>query len=127
MRDHRTYKAFQLADSLAVAVYRNTLGFPADEVYGLRNQIRRCAVSVPSNIVEGFGRSTKRDLLHFLDIAFGSLRELEYQISLAHRLSYFTPVQFGELAPLIDETVRVLRGLIRSIREGGASVQPDQP
>ncbi len=88
MRDHRNLRAFQLADELALLVYRETAGFPREELFGLTSQIRRAAVSVASNIAEGCGRSTDTDFLRFLDMANGSLRELQYQISLAQRLGY---------------------------------------
>ncbi len=117
MRDHRNLRAFQLADELALLIYRETASFPKEELFGLTSQIRRAAVSVASNIAEGCGRSSDVDFLRFLDMANGSLRELQYQISLAQRLGYL-PSQ----SPLLDvesplfETGRVLYGLIRSMR-----------
>ena len=87
VRDHSKLTAFQLADELAVLVYGETRSFPREELFALRAQMRRAAVSVASNIVEGCARRTQADYLHFLDVAFASLRELEYQISLARRLA----------------------------------------
>jgi len=87
MRDHRKLKAFQLADELALQTLRETTSFPAEERFGLARQIRRSAGSAASNTVEGCGRRTEADILHFLDMAHGSARELDYQLSLASRLS----------------------------------------
>ena len=85
MRDHRRLKAFELADDLVLAIYKLTSSFPKDESFGLTSQLRRAAVSIATNIVEGCARSSEKDLLRFLDIAYGSAREVEYQLSLAHR------------------------------------------
>jgi four helix bundle protein len=117
MRDHRNLRAFQLADELALLIYRETAGFPKEELFGLTSQVRRAAVSVASNIAEGCGRSTDADFLRFLDMANGSLRELQYQISLARRLGYLPPQ--SSLATddsVLFEAGRVLHGLIRSMR-----------
>lgn len=88
MRDHTKLRAFELADALAMLVYQHTAGFPREEILGLTSQMRRAAVSVASNIVEGCARNSLADYLRFLDMAYGSVRELEYQITLAHRLGY---------------------------------------
>jgi len=88
MRDHTKLRAFELADEVAVLIYRVTRKFPKDEVHGLTSQMRRAAVSVPSNIVEGCARESQAEYLRFLEIAFGSLRELHYQFGLAQRLGY---------------------------------------
>jgi four helix bundle protein len=117
MRDHRNLRAFQLADELALLVYRETAGFPKEEMFGLTSQVRRAAVSVASNIAEGCGRSSDVDFLRFLDMANGSLRELQYQISLAQRLGYLlSQSTLANEDSVLFETGRVLHGLIRSIR-----------
>jgi four helix bundle protein len=116
MRDHSKLRAFELADDLAVRVYGATAGFPKAEQYGLTAQMRRAAVSAASNIVEGCARSTEAEYLRFLDIAFGSIRELEYQLSLACRLGYVSPAEHAPLHVKAVETAKVLGGLIRSLR-----------
>ncbi len=117
MRDYKKLRAFELADELAFEVYRQTRSFPNEERYGLTSQMRRCAVSVPSNIVEGSARNSQADYLRFLDIAYGSVCELEYQISLAKRLEYLKADVASDLTAKCNETARVLNGLINSLRK----------
>ena len=117
MRDPCKLRAFQLADELALAVYRATRSFPREELFGLTAQMRRAAVSVPSNIAEGCGRRSKADYTRFLDIAFGSFRELEYQVSLAHRLGYLEANAYEPVHAKCIETSKVFTALIRSLRE----------
>jgi four helix bundle protein len=117
MRDHRNLKAFQVADQLAVALYLATKEFPREELFGLTSQMRRAAVSVPSNIVEGCSRRSEADFLRFLDIALGSSQELDYQISLARRLDYLSEPPATEICDLSQRNVQILYGLIRSYRE----------
>jgi four helix bundle protein len=86
LRNHKKLRAFELADDVAILTYKQTANFPKQEMYGLTSQMRRAAVSVPSNIVEGCARESQAEFLRFLDIAFASLRELHYQFSLSQRL-----------------------------------------
>ncbi|TWU46491.1 four helix bundle protein [Rubripirellula reticaptiva] len=116
MRDHRKLRAFELADQLVMSVYSATRTFPKDEMFGLTSQLRRASVSIASNIVEGCARNSEADFLRFLDMAFGSIREVEYQLTIARRLEYTNGETAEQLANQADETARVLAGLIRSLR-----------
>jgi len=117
MRDHTKLRAFELADEVAMLVYRVTARFPKEELFGLTSQIRRAAVSVPSNIVEGCARDSQADYLRCLNIAFGSLRELHYQLNLSKRLGFLTNEDSSLIEPKILEAEKVLSGLIRSLRD----------
>jgi four helix bundle protein len=116
MRDHTKLRAFEVADALALSVYRCTAQFPREELFGLTAQMRRAAVSIASNIVEGCGRESHADYLRFLDMPHASARELEYQISLAQRLNYLTTEKAVEVGGAAVETSNVLNGLIRALR-----------
>ena len=114
MRNHEKLRAFELADEVALLTYQETISFPKAEQFGLTSQIRRAAVSVPSNIVEGCARDSDSDYLRFLDIAYGSLKELEYQLSLAERLEFLKPE--SNLLTKANEASKVLGSLIRALR-----------
>ncbi|MFZ5940872.1 MAG: four helix bundle protein [Bacteroidota bacterium] len=113
MRDHKKLRAFELADELVIMVYRFTRGFPKEEVYGLSSQMRRAAISVPSNIVEGCSRTSTAEYKRFLEIAFGSLRELYYQYSIAIRLGYIEKDKNEVYNVKFVETEKVLANLLR--------------
>ena len=113
-RDHRKLDAFELADELVLLVYRLTAGFPDSERYGLQSQIRRAAISTPTNIVEGCARKGEGDYLRFLDIAFGSSREVVYLVSLATRLSFLNPTDGTKLTALGERVAGALASLRRS-------------
>ena len=123
VRDHRKLRAFELADQLALIIYQVTRSFPKEELFGLTSQIRRAAVSVPSNIVEGCARNTQVDYLRFLDTAYGSVRELEYQLSLAMRLGLLPDETGNSISSISQETGKVLYGLIRSMRQAAGRHQ----
>ena len=116
MRDHSKLRAFELADEVAISVYKLTKEFPKEEMYGLISQMRRAAVSVPSNIVEGCTRESQTEFIRFLEIAFGSLRELHYQYNLAMKLGYTLIESHTEFDLKLIETEKVLGALIRKLR-----------
>ena len=117
MRDHTKLRAFELADQLALAIYKETRSFPREEMFGLTSQLRRAAVSIASNIVEGSARFSEAEYLHFLNTAYGSAREVEYQVGLAFRLGYLSEPPHRSLSALTVETSKVLNGLLRSLRK----------
>ncbi len=127
MRDYRKLKAFEFADELALMVYRETSNFPKDERFGLTSQLRRAAVSIPSNIVEGSGRDSEADYLRFLNIAYGSASETCYQLSLAYRLGYMSDDSYRKIEQKSDETARVLNGLISALRRNKNKISSHRP
>ena len=112
---YRKLKVYHQAMSLVTSIYRLTDDFPSLERYGLTNQLRRAAISVPSNIAEGMGRFSVKERIHFLDIAYGSLMEMMCQLEVALRLGYITQNKFDELELLISETTKMLIGLRNSL------------
>jgi four helix bundle protein len=100
---------------LVVEIYRLSKAFPRDEQFGLTNQVRRAAVSVPANIAEGYGRLRKGDFLRFLSISRGSLAEVEAHLQIAFRLDYLKRDDLKPVWSEIQEVGRLLNGLIRSL------------
>ncbi len=111
VKSYRELIAWQKAMDLAETAYRVTAHFPKQEIYGLTSQVRRCGVSVPSNIAEGQGRRSTREFLNFLSIALGSLCELETQTLLAARLGYLDPAESKGLPEQSAEVARVVNSL----------------
>jgi four helix bundle protein len=116
MRDHRKLEVFTLADRLTFQIYEATRKFPVDERYGLSSQLRRAAVSIGANIVEGAARPSDIDYRRLLTIAYGSACELEYELSIAIRLGYVQQEFRRDLAEQASRTCRSLRRLIQTIR-----------
>jgi four helix bundle protein len=117
MRDHTKLRAFELADEIVLIIYSLTFHFPKEEIYSLTSQMRRAAISVPSNIVEGCARNNEPEYIRFLDIAFGSLQELNYQFGLAIRLGYIKEPESEICKSKLLETEKVIGALIRSLRK----------
>jgi four helix bundle protein len=114
-RDHRKLHVFQVADSLLLGIYRATSGFPVSEQYGLTGQLRRSALSVASNIVEGSARRTTREYVNFLNHANGSAAETRYVLSVAHRLGLLKDQDFHPLAEQYSEVQRGLQAMINTL------------
>ena len=113
---YRDLIAWRKAMDLVTDVYRVTRAFPKDELYGLTNQLRRAAVSVPSNIAEGQARFSCKEFHHFLSLARGSLVEIETQLIISQNLGYLDANQVGTLLGKTAELGKVLNGLIASIK-----------
>ena len=111
----RNLVVWQKAKALVRDVYETAKSFPKDEIYGLTAQVRRAAISIPSNIAEGKGRSTDPDFRHFLLQARGSLYELENQLEIAKDLAYISETQLANLVERCNEVGRLLNGLINSL------------
>lgn len=127
MGSFRDLIAWQKAMDLVEEVYAVTRSFPAEERYGLTAQLRRCAVSIPSNIAEGHGRLTTRDLQHFLAQARGSLLELQTQLMLAVRLQIGRSDALRAALEHADEVGRVLNGLLISTQRRATRKPLDEP
>jgi four helix bundle protein len=112
-RTHHNLEVWQAGINLVREIYGITEGFPKQERFGLTNQIRRCAVSVPSNIAEGCARLTDREFLHFLGVARGSLSELETQLIIARELGYLDRVP----SELVERMFALIGGLINHQRK----------
>jgi four helix bundle protein len=114
-RDPNRLEAFVMADNLVVDAYRATACFPAAERFGLQGQIRRAAVSVPANLVEGCARRTERDYLNFVGIALGSASEVRYLIGLAARLGFATAQDVERIKNGYSRVIRALQALVTSL------------
>ncbi len=117
IRSYRDLIAWQKSMDLMLAVYRATESFPKHETYGLTQQLRRCVVSVPSNIAEGSSRRSTQEFLRFLNISCGSLAEAETQVTAARMLDYIDETAEKSLLDQAGEVSRILHGLYQSLQE----------
>ena len=117
LKNYRDLKVWQKSYQLCLDIYKMTKRFPKEEKYGLTSQIRRAALSVPSNIAEGYGRKTTPDYIRSLYIAYGSNCELETQVLLSGDLGYMKAEEFNKLQASIGEVERMLKALIESLKE----------
>jgi len=105
------------ADELAFQIYQATVSFPKEESYGITSQLRRAAVSIPTNIVEGYSRAGDKELRRFVSIALGSLAETKYLLSFCHRLSYLNDPQYQRLVVLAAKVGKRLWKFYEKIRD----------
>jgi four helix bundle protein len=115
----RDLDAYKKGYQLALQIYRMTQQFPADEKYGLTDQLRRAAVSIPSNIAEGYRRCSRTDYIRFLKIAFGSCGETETQLDLCRDMDLIGNDDHARVSALCSDVSKILYGLIRSLRQSG--------
>lgn len=115
MSDFTRLKTWQKAHVLVLRTYAATKAFPREETYGLSSQLKRAAISVGSNIAEGSGRGTKKELAYFLRIALGSIAEMRYQFLVAHDLGWITTADHTELEAMVNEVRAMLDALKRSL------------
>jgi four helix bundle protein len=117
MKTFRDLKVWEKSMLLVTKIYSITNDFPNEEVYGLSSQIKRSAISIPSNIAEGYGRDGKKDYLKFLNISISSLFELQTQIEIAYNLNYFSKEEFDKIYEDSREVERMLSSFIRKVKE----------
>ena len=117
IRTHRDLDVWKKSIDLVTLIYKYTADYPKDEIYGLTSQIRRCAVSIPSNIAEGSARTTKKDYSHFLAMSLGSVAELETQLIISRNLNYLPDAVLDELMYELTSIRRMTLGLRKSINK----------
>jgi len=116
-RDHRKLRVFHDAHRLTLAIYKHTKNFPKDEWYGLRAQIRKASVSIPTNIVEGYARRSTREYLNFFNIARASGAEVAYLVQLTYALEILSKSSFAILDELCQQLVPQLEALVDSVEQ----------
>ena len=120
MKTHKDLDVWKNSIDLVGEVYRLTKAFPKEELFCLTNQLRRAAISVPSNISEGAARNQKREFIRFLRIATGSLTEIETQFQIAHLLHYIPDYEFNDISGKIFQIRSQLSGLIKFLENNTA-------
>ena len=117
MKTHKDLDVWKLSIEFVTEIYNLTKDFPKEEQFGLTNQIRRAAVSVPSNIAEGAGRRSDKEFLQFLYISLGSIQEIDTQLLISLNLNYLTKSEYEILLTKLDQISKMLSGLIKSVKE----------
>ena len=117
METHKDLRVWHQGIELVTAIYLITKTYPKEEIFGLVSQMRRAAISVPSNIAEGYARGTDREKLHFLRISSGSMSEIETQVMLSLNLGYISQESYKELSEKVTSVWKQLNALISSIKK----------
>jgi four helix bundle protein len=117
MKTHKDLMAWQKGIHLVTDVYKTTTNFPKEEIYGITNQIRRAAISVPSNVAEGAARSSKKEFCHFLYVSLGSTSELETQFIIAENLKFLKKEDSVNLQDQLTEIRKTILGLISYLKK----------
>ena len=117
LHDHKELIAWQKAIELVEEVYKMTQTFPKEEMFGIISQMRRCSISIPSNIAEGHSRNSSGEFKQFLGIAKGSSAELETQLIIAQKLGYITNEKLGEVNSVLVDVRKLISGLLRSLNK----------
>lgn len=123
IKSYRDLIIWQRTKSYAVSIYRITAKFPPSELYCLVSQMRRAAVSMPSNIAEGFRRKFSKEKLQFLRVAYGSGAELETQLEIAYELQYMSQIQYEQLISEMNEIMKMMNGAISALEDGSAIIK----
>ena len=116
IKPHKRLDVWNKSIDLTVDIYKLSESFPKSEIYGLTGQMRRAAVSIPSNIAEGAARQTKKEFINFLHMAQGSQSELDTQLVIASKLGYFSEEVYGEIDSRLETISKMLTGLIKSLK-----------
>ncbi|UCE05733.1 MAG: four helix bundle protein [bacterium] len=116
MKSYKELEIWKKAIDLSLLVYKLSRAFPSEEKFGLTSQIRRCSVSIPSNIAEGWGRGSTKEYIYFLQIARGSLMELETQLIIAFKLNYFDEGKNKDITELLTSVIMMLNKLISTLK-----------
>ena len=115
-RSYRDLDVWKLSIELVKEIYQVTAKFPPTEMYGITNQLRRAAISIPSNIAEGQGRNSFKEFKQFLAIALGSLAELETQLIISHEIGYLTLDDYDKLSAALDTIRKMIKALANSLK-----------
>lgn len=115
MKTHKDLNVWQKAIDLVTIIYKETNNFPSSELYGLTNQIRRSAVSIPSNIAEGAGRASKKEFSRFSSISIGSASELETQLIISKNLGFINDMTFERVVKELEDIRKMTIGLMKSL------------